>query len=136
MERWYQFRHREQGDLWGKPAVVVSVGGAKTDPVTRVLEQFCMYNLIKVMDRAEGFGANGCYYCGYGETCRVGAVVAKYGEGFKITEETIPAARKDPACMENACRAGRNLGKILTEGHDREKAAQDVRTALAALRSK
>ena len=29
LERWYQFRHREQSELWGKPAVTVSVGGTK-----------------------------------------------------------------------------------------------------------
>ena len=135
LERWYQFRHREQSDLWGKPAVIVSVGGAKTDPVAKVLSQFCMYNLIQVVDRIKGYGANGCYYCGYGETCKVGAVVAKYGEGFKITEESIPAVEKDGACMKDAYRAGRNLGQILKAGHDRGQAAQDVRLALAALRS-
>jgi len=134
LERWYQFRHREQSDLWGKPAVTVSVGGGATAPVAKILEQFCMYNLIQVVDRAEGFGANGCYYCGYGETCKVGAVQAKYGDGFKITEDTIPCVSKDALCMERARKAGRTLGEILRNGHDRNQAAHRVRQALAEIR--
>ena len=136
LERWYQFRHREQSFLWGKPAVIVSVGGSQTRPVTKVIEKFCLYNLIKVVDRVDGFGANGCYYCGYGETCKEGAVVAKYGDGFKITEENIPHVSKDRACIQKACQAGRRLGKILTDGHDREKATQEARQAMAAHRLK
>jgi multimeric flavodoxin WrbA len=134
LERWYQFRHREQSDLWGKPAVTISVGGSKTDPVAKILEQFCMYNLVQVVDSAEGLGANGCYFCGHGETCKTGAVQAKYGDGFKITKENIPCVSKDAASMERACQAGRHLGKILKDGHDREAATRKVRDALTALR--
>ena len=61
LERWYQFRHREQFELWGKPAVKVSVGGAMTDPVAKILEQFCMYNLIQIIGSADGLVAIGCY---------------------------------------------------------------------------
>ena len=110
--------------MWGKPAVIVSVGGSRTDPVAKVLEQFCVYNLIKVVDSVDGFGANGCYYCGYGETCKAGAIVAKYGNGFKITRQNIPDAGKDPACTKKACLAGQRLGAILKNGHDREKATR------------
>lgn len=134
LERWYQFRHREQRDLWGKPAVTVSVGGSLTDPVAKVLDQFCMYNLIQVVGRTNGLGANGCYYCGHGETCKAGAVMAIHGKGFKITKDNTPCVSKDVVCMENARQAGRHLGKILKKGHDRAKAAQEVREALIALR--
>ena len=134
LERWYQFRHREQSELWGKPAVTVSVGGTKTDPVAKILEQFCMYNLIQVVGSADGLGANGCYYCGHGETCKTGAVQAKHGDGFKITKENTPCVSKDAVCMENARQAGRHLGKILKTGHDRDKATREVKEALIALR--
>lgn len=134
LERWYQFRHREQNELWGKPAVTVSVGGVQTEPVAKILEQFCMYNFIQVVDRVEGFGAAGCFYCGYGETCKVGAIHAVHGDGFKITEDNTPCVSKDAACMEKASQTGKNLGKILKDGHDRSKAAQEVRESLMARR--
>lgn len=134
LERWYQFRHREENDLWGKPAVTVSVGGRQTEDVAKILEQFCMYNFIQVVDRVEGLGAPGCFYCGYGETCKVGAIHAVHGDGFKITDENTPCVSKDAARMEKACQAGKNLGKILKDGHDRNKATQEVREAMTAMR--
>jgi len=133
LERFYQFRHHENNDLHGKPAVTVSVAGLHTDPVANVLKQFCMYNFIQVVDSVEGIGAPNCFYCSYGETCKVGGVVAKYGEGFKITEENIPCVSKDPVCMEKARQAGKNLGKILKNGHDRAKTTQEIREALMAM---
>ncbi|SLM32064.1 Iron-sulfur flavoprotein [Desulfamplus magnetovallimortis] len=129
LERWYQFRHKESSVLWGKPAVTVAAGGRLTGPVTAILEQFCMYNFIQVVGRADGLGANGCYFCGYGETCKVGAVYARYGAGFQLTEEDIPCVSKDEVCMEKARQAGKTLGKILRAGHDREKATKEVKDA-------
>lgn len=134
LKRTVQQIHREKNELWGKPAVTVSVGGMQTEAVAKILEQFCMYNFIQVVDRAEGLGAPGCFYCGYGETCKVGAIHALHGDGFKITQENIPCVSKDAACMEKACQAGRNLGRILKDGHDRNKATQEVREALVAMR--
>ena len=134
LERWYQFRHRENADLWGKPAVIVSVGGMMTDPVAKVLEQFCMYNLIQVVDSADGLGAAGCFYCGYGETCKSGAIQAMYGDGFKITDENTPSVSKDAVCMETAAQAGKHLGEVLKNGHDRVKAARQVKDAYMAMR--
>ena len=134
LERWYQFRHREQKELWGKPAVTVSVGGSQTQGVSKILDQFCMYNFIQVVDRAEGLGAPGCFFCGYGETCKSGSVLAMHGNGFKITKENTPCVSKDAACMEKACQAGKYLGKILKDGHDRDKAAKEVKAAYKAIR--
>jgi multimeric flavodoxin WrbA len=134
LERWYQFRHKESSALWGKPAVTVAVGGTKTGPITETLKQFCMYNLIQVVGSIDGFGANGCYFCGYGETCKVGAVYAKHGEGFKITKESTPCVSKDAVCMERARQLGENLGSILRAGHDRDKATQEVKAILTAIR--
>jgi multimeric flavodoxin WrbA len=136
LERWYQFRHREKNDLWGKPAVTVSVGGRQTQAVAKILEQFCIYNFIQVVDKIDGLGAPGCFYCGYGETCKVGAIQPLHGDGFKITKENTPCVTKDPVCMEKACQAGKKLGKILKNGHDRDKAAQEVRESMNAMRQK
>lgn len=136
LERWYQFRHREKNELWGKPAVTVAVGGRQTSAVAKILEQFCIYNFIQVVDSAVGFGAPGCFYCGYGETCKVGAIQPIHGDGFKITEENTPCVSKDAACMERARQAGKNLGKILKDGHDRDKATQKIREVMAAMRQK
>ncbi len=134
LERWYQFRHQEKNDLWGKPAVTVSVAGMQTEPVAEILEKFCMYNFIQVVDRVDGLGAAGCFYCGYGETCKVGAIYAVHGDGFKITRDTIPCVSKDGICMGKAYQAGKRLGKILKNGHDRNKATQEVREVLMAMR--
>lgn len=136
LERWYQFRHREETTLWGKPAVTVSVGGRQTDSVAKILEQFCIYNFIQVVDRINGLGAPGCFYCGYGETCNVGAIQPVYGDGFRITQENTPCVSKDLACMEKARQAGKHLGKRLNDGHDRNKAAQAVREVMTAMRQK
>ena len=82
LERWYQFRHREADILWGKLAVTVSLGGADPAPATEVLNSFCTYNMIKVVDNVQGTGAFGCYYCGYGETCKVGGTM-------RSTDQTV-----------------------------------------------
>ncbi|MDM8516133.1 flavodoxin family protein [Desulfobacterales bacterium HSG16] len=136
LERWYQFRHRENDVLWGKPAVTVAVAGLHSAPVAEVLKQFCLYNFIQVTDSIEGLGAANCYYCGYGETCKVGGVYGAHGEGFKITDENIPCVSKDAACMEKARQAGNNLGQILKNGHDRAEATQEVRDALMDMSNK
>jgi hypothetical protein len=106
----------------------------QTEHVAKILEQFCMYNFIQVVDRVEGLGAAGCFYCGYGETCKVGAIHAVHGDGFKITEENIPCVSKDAVCMEKACQAGKKIGKVLKDGHDRNKATQEVKESLMAKR--
>ena len=136
LERWYQFRHRENNTLWGKPAVTVAVAGGNTAPVSQILMQFCMMNFIKVVGQVDGLGANGCYYCGHGETCRVGAIHIKHGDGFKITEDNIPCVSKSPEFMDKASETGRHLGKLLHDGHDRNQATIEVKEAITALMMK
>jgi multimeric flavodoxin WrbA len=133
LERFYQFRHHENNELWGKPAVTASVAGVNSAPIAQSLELFCMYNFIQVVDSVEGLGAPNCYYCKHGETCKVGTIVAAHGEGYKITEENTPCVSKDAVCMEKARQAGKNLGKILKNGHDRAKATEEVQAAMMAM---
>jgi multimeric flavodoxin WrbA len=96
LERLYQFRHREADTLWGKLAVAIGVGGQ---------------------------GAACCFTCGYGETCKVGAIHMFFGPGTKITEEITPAVEKQPEVMQVAIDAGKELGRRLNEGHDRAEVA-------------
>jgi multimeric flavodoxin WrbA len=131
LERWYQFRHREADILWGKLAVNVSLGGADPSPPTEVLNAFCLYNLIKVIDNVEGIGAFGCCYCGYGEDCKVGGHYAVYGPNSPINADTIPDVTKDEKVMLAAEQAGKKLGEQLRSAdYSREKTTQEVMEVL------
>lgn len=133
LERWYQFRHREADILWGKLAVNVSLGGVDPSPPTEVLNAFCLYNLIKVVDNVEGIGAFGCCYCGYGEDCKVGGHYAVYGPNSPINEDTIPDVTKDEKVMLAAEQAGKKLGEQLRSGdYSREKTTHEVMEAMKA----
>jgi multimeric flavodoxin WrbA len=131
LERWYQFRHREADILWGKLAVTVSLGGADSAPPAEVLNSFCTYNMIKVVDNVQGTGAFGCYYCGYGETCKVGGHYAINGPDCPINDDIIPDVTKDEKVMLAAEQAGKKLGEQLrSPDYDRMSTAQEVRSAL------
>ncbi len=131
LERWYQVRHREADILWGKLAVTVGLGGAMAQPPTDVMNSFCAYNLIKVVDTVHATGAFGCCYCGYGETCKVGGHYAINGPGVPITQESIPDVMKDQCALEAGARAGKALGDALKNGHDRVNVAQEVQAEMS-----
>lgn len=126
LERWYQFRHREGQSVTGKLAVAVGVGGAMGTPVADQIETFMAYNLIDTVGKVSGQGAACCFICGYGETCKVGAVQMLFGPDCKITEEIIPKIEKQPKVLEAAQAAGRALGERLRSGNDRASTAQKV----------
>ncbi len=119
MERFYQFRHRECNALWGKLAVLVGVGGANGDPVVDQMENFMAYNFIETVEKVSGQGAACCFSCGYGETCKVGAIHMFFGPGTKITDEMVPSFEKQPQLIEAAKKAGQCLAQKL-EKHDRD----------------
>jgi multimeric flavodoxin WrbA len=123
LERLYQFRHREADTLWGKLAVAIGVGGGDGQPVTDQIEGFMGYNFIETIAKVAGQGAACCFTCGYGETCKVGAVHMFFGPGTKITEDITPAVEKQPEVMQAAVDAGKELGRRLSEGHDRTAVA-------------
>ena len=126
LERWYQFRHREGNLLWGKLAVCVGVGGSEGRCVTADIAKFLMYNFIEPIAQVAGQGAASCFTCGYGETCKVGAPIMMYGEGFRITPETTPDVAKDPQTMENAVRAGKLLREKLLDNHNRQQVTRKM----------
>jgi hypothetical protein len=51
--------------------------------------------------------------CGYGETCKVGAIHMFFGPGTKITDETTPSLAKQPAAIAVARELGRRLSDRL-----------------------
>jgi multimeric flavodoxin WrbA len=130
LERWYQFRHREGQSVTGKLAVSVGVGGAMGDPIADQIETFMAYNLIETVAKVSGQGAACCFICGYGETCKVGAVHMMFGPDVKICEEITPNIKKQPEVLAAARDAGKALGERLRSGNDRPATAQKVAAAL------
>lgn len=119
LERWYQFRHREGSLLWGKLGVAVGVGGAVGKFPADEIERFFLYSFIEPVAKVTGQGAACCFTCGHGETCGVGVPRLLWGEGAKITPETIPDVRRQAPVVAAARDAGRLLGDRLRGGHDR-----------------
>ncbi len=115
MERWYQFRHQEGKAVAGKLGAAVGVGGGRPDPVVEDLRTFFQYNQIDCVASVTAQGAASCFTCGYGETCKVGAVWNFFGPGTKITDEIIPSLEKQPEAIEAARAAGAELGRRLTD---------------------
>ena len=126
LERWYQFRHREGQAVTGKLAVAVGVGGSVGAPIADAIEMFMSYNLIETVAKVHGQGAACCFTCGYGETCKVGAIHMFFGPGTKITEDIFPRIEKQPEVLNAAAAAGETLGDRLRNGHDRQATAQRV----------
>jgi multimeric flavodoxin WrbA len=121
LERWFQFRHQEGDVLWGKLGVAIGVGGTMGRLPADDIEKFFMYNFIETVAKVTGQGAASCYYCSYGETCKVGIPYMLYGDGFKIVEENIPDVMKQADVMQSAVEAGKLLGQRLKEDHNRKE---------------
>ena len=130
LERWFQFRHRECGILWGKLGVAVGVGGTAGQAPADDIEKFFAYNFIETVAKVAGQGAASCYVCGFGETCKMGIPYFLFGEGVKITPETIPDVGKQPQVVAAAAAAGRLLGERLRQGEERLAVAQRMMRAM------
>ncbi len=113
MERFYQFRHREGRAVAGKLGVAVGVGGGMPDAPAENIKTFFTYNQIECVGEVTAQGAASCFVCGYGETCKVGAIHMFYGEGTKITDEIIPDLSKQPDKIEEAHALGKKLSERL-----------------------
>ena len=111
MERWYQFRHREGKAVAGKIAIAVGVGGGDPKPVIENLKTFFNYNQIECIGEVTAQGPACCFICGFGETCKVGAIHMFFGPGTKITPDIIPDLSKQPAAIEHA----RKMGKLISD---------------------
>ena len=126
LERWFQFRHQESNTLWGKLGVAIGVGGTIGQFPADDIEKFFMYNFIETIAKVTGQGAASCYYCSYGETCKVGILYMLYGDGLKIVDENIPDVTKQTDVMQSAFEAGKLLGKRLKRDHNREQVTSRV----------
>ncbi|MBN2290793.1 MAG: flavodoxin family protein [Pirellulales bacterium] len=111
LERFYQFRHREGKTVAGKLGVAVGIGGSNGDKVVENIKTFFAYNQIECIGSVSAQGAASCFTCGYGESCKVGAVHKFFGPDTKITQEMIPDLDKQPDKLE----AARQLGQKLCE---------------------
>ncbi|MFW6106967.1 MAG: flavodoxin family protein, partial [bacterium] len=115
LERWYQFRHQEGKSVAGKLGVAVGVGGGDPKPAIEVIRTFFQYNQIECVGEVAAQGPASCFTCGYGETCRVGAIHMFFGPGTKITEEITPSLAKQPAALAAARKLGQTLGDRLCQ---------------------
>ncbi len=111
MERWYQFRHQEGKSVAGKIGVAVGVGGGDPKPAVETVQTFFQYNQIECIGNVTAQGPASCFVCGFGETCKVGAIHMFFGPGTKITEEITPSLAKQPEVLS----AARHLGKDLSD---------------------
>jgi multimeric flavodoxin WrbA len=113
LERFYQFRHREGKVVAGKLGVAIGIGGSSGEKVVENIKTFFEYNQIDCVGAVSAQGAANCFICGYGETCKVGAVHMFFGPGTKISPEIIPNLEKQPDKLESAREVGRKLGERL-----------------------
>ena len=115
LERWYQFRHREGKAVAGKLGVAAGVGGGAPDVPVENIKKFFEYNQIECVGTVTAQGPASCFTCGYGETCKVGAIHMLFGPGTKITPEITPDLSKQPDCIAEARRLGSELTRRLGE---------------------
>ena len=115
LERWYQFRHREDRAVAGKLGVAVGVGGGMPDAPVENIKKFFEYNQIDCIGSVAAQGPASCFVCGYGETCKVGAIHMFFGPGTKITPEITPGLAKQPDRIADARRLGMELTRRLKE---------------------
>ena len=115
LERWYQFRHREAKAVAGKLGVAVGVGGGMADLPAENIKKFFEYNQIECIGSVSAQGPASCFTCGYGETCKVGAIHRFFGPGTKITPEITPELSKQPDQIAAARKLGEELTRRLRE---------------------
>ena len=113
LERWYQFRHREGHAVSGKLGVAVGVGGGDGAGPAENIQKFFEYNQIDCVATVTAQGPASCFICGYGETCKVGAIHMFFGPGTKITPEIIPDLARQPDMIAAARQAGATLSDRL-----------------------
>jgi len=113
LERFYQFRHQEGTAVAGKVGAAVGIGGSNGDVVVENIKTFFQYNQIECIGTVSAQGAASCFTCGYGETCKVGAIHMFFGPGTKITPDIIPDLDKQPEKLEEARALGQQLSERL-----------------------
>ena len=113
LERWYQFRHREGKAVAGKLGAAVGTGAGAPDVPVENIRKFFEYNQITCVGSVAAQGPASCFTCGYGESCKVGAIHMFFGPGTKITDEITPALSKQPERIAEARQLGAELSRRL-----------------------
>jgi multimeric flavodoxin WrbA len=113
LERFYQFRHREGKEVAGKLGIAIGVGGGSGDVVVENIKTFFQYNQIECVGSLDAQGPACCFTCGFGESCKVGAIHMFFGPGTKISPEMIPDLSKQPEKVAEAHALGQRLGERL-----------------------
>ena len=93
--------------------VAVGVGGGMPEPPAENIKKFFEYNRIECLGSVVGQGPACCFTCGYGETCKVGAIHMFFGPDTKITPELVPDLAKQPEPIAEAHRLGAELNRRL-----------------------
>lgn len=115
LERFYQFRHRDGKCVAGKLGVAVGVGGGNASAPVDNIRKFFEYNGIQFVGAVMAQGAASCFTCGFGETCRVGAIHMFFGAGTKITDDIIPDLSRQPEQLAAAKKLGKKLSQRLKD---------------------
>jgi multimeric flavodoxin WrbA len=115
LERWYQFRHQEGKSVSGKIGAAVGIGGGDGVPVVEQIRTFFEYNQVECIGSVVAQGPASCFVCGYGETCRVGAIHAFFGPDTKITDDIIPSLEKQPEVRDQARELGASVADRLKQ---------------------
>ncbi|PLX47060.1 MAG: flavodoxin family protein [Desulfobulbaceae bacterium] len=115
LERLCQFRHRDCRELANKYVVVVGVGGLEPHVPVAVISKMLPYFQMQQVGSITAQGAASCFSCGFGESCRAGAVQALYGPDVKITDKLIPDPTKQPEMLFSAHALGRKLAGLVQD---------------------
>lgn len=113
LERFYQFRHREAMLLAGKKVILAGVAGFDAGTVIESMKSFFVQSDMEIIGEIKAQGAAGCFTCGYGESCKVGAVYSMLGPDAVITEENTPCLLKQTDVLEKARQLGIQVNNIM-----------------------
>lgn len=114
LERFYQFRHRDEMLLAGKLGVAVGVGGRDGAASAQQIAGFLDRNGIRCVGTVSAQGAFACHSCGYGGTCTSGGIYSFYGPEASICVNTVPDLSKQPWKIAEAEAMGRRLTESLS----------------------
>ena len=97
----------------GKLGVAVGVGGSSAGKAVESIRAFFQYYHIECVGTVSAQGPASCFPCGFGESCKVGAIQMFFGPGTKIAPEITPDLSKQPDRIELAAVLGRRLTERL-----------------------
>lgn len=117
-ERCFSFRHRGEFLLKDKPIIFISTGyseGVEQNPVLNILDNFAIFNKMKVLSSITIGAYSQCYTCNFSKDCIDGNVVKNHGIVNTITTEMLPDSFEQQINSINKCvTVSRELKSFLT----------------------